>query len=466
VTLAGDLGATFLFESLSDEQLRTLAGLGSEMSFDAGETIFVEGQPAEFLWVLLGGEMELLRHVGGQRIRIGTASRPGTYGGGIQAFTGSAVVSGYRATAKALQPSRFFRLPSSELGRLLAEWSPVAKHLLDGYLQRLESIEATVRERERLISLGRLAAGLAHEVNNPAAAAMGATAALRGAMQQLQDVVGWLARADLPSDRLRGLVSLQNEAAASAVRQPTRNAIELANAEDAVGSWLDEHGVENSWSVASTFTSLGFDESWLDTAAKLLGDRALNQGLNWIAATLLAANLIDQVDDAVGRISQLVGAVKEYSYMDRAPEQEVSVHDGIEKTLLVLDHKVRLGIQILREYDEHLPPIQANGAELNQVWTNLIDNAIDAMGGRGQVTIRTRHENNAVIVEIRDQGPGIPSELVSRIFDPFFTTKEPGKGTGLGLDIVRRIVVEGHHGDISVESKSGDTGFIVRLPIE
>ncbi len=214
--LADELGATFLFESLSDDQLRALAPLGTEVRFDTGETIFVEGQPSEFLWVLLAGEMELLRHIGGQRIRIATASRPGTYGGGIQAFSGSAVAGGYRATAKALQPSRFFRLPSSELGRLLAEWSPVAKHLLDGYMQRLESIEATVRERERLISLGRLAAGLAHEVNNPAAAAMRAAADLRVAMKDLQGVVGWLVSADLSPDRMRGLLNLQNEAVGAA----------------------------------------------------------------------------------------------------------------------------------------------------------------------------------------------------------------------------------------------------------
>jgi signal transduction histidine kinase len=464
VTLVDDLGATFLFESLSQEQLRTLAGLGSEVSFDAGETIFVEGKPAEFLWVLLAGEMELVRHIGGQRIRIATASRPGTYGGGIQAFSGSAVASGYRATANALQPSRFFRLSSGELGRLLAEWSPVAKHLLDGYLQRLESIEATVRERERLISLGRLAAGLAHEVNNPAAAAMRATADLRGTMHNLQDVVGWLASADLPSDRLRGLLSLQNEAASTG-RPPARSGIDMANAEDAIGSWLDGHGVDNSWNLASAFVSVGLDEAWLDTAVSVLGPTELSPGLNWIAATLLSVELLDQVDDALGRIAQLVAAVKDYSYVDRAPEQDVNVHQGIEKTLLVLGHKLRPGIQIIREYDKDLPAIQANRVELNQVWTNLIDNAIDALDGRGRIFIRTRHDDDAVIVEIADEGPGISTDLASRIFDPFFTTKEVGKGTGLGLDIVRRIVVDAHHGEITVESIPGDTRFIVRLPV-
>jgi signal transduction histidine kinase len=464
VTLADDLRSTFLFESLSAEQLRTLAALGTEADFDTGETVFVEGQPADFLWVLLTGEMELERNIGGQRIRIATVSRPGTYGGGLQAFSGSGAATGYRATAKVARPSRFFRLPSSELGRLLAEWSPVAKHLLDGYLQRLEGIEATVRERERLISLGRLAAGLAHEVNNPAAAALRANADLRGATLQLQGAVAWLANAKLTSAQLQAILRLQQDAV-GAVRPRLGSGIELANVEEKLGDWLDSHGVDNSWSVASTLASVGLDESWLETAATELPGAELSSALNWIAATLLATNLLDQVDDAVGRITQLVAAVKEYSYMDRGSEQEIKIEEGIEKTLLVLGHKLRPGIRIVREYDEHLPTIRANGAELNQVWTNLIDNAIDAMEGRGQISIRTRHENSAVIVEIGDQGPGIPSELASRIFDPFFTTKEPSKGTGLGLDIVRRIVVDGHHGEISVESKPGKTQFVVRLPV-
>src|SRR5262249_52460991 len=235
------------------------------------------------------------------------ASRPGTYGGGLQAFSGSGVASGYRATAKALLPSRFFRLPSGELGRLLGDWSPVAKHFLDGYLQRLEGIEATVRERERLISLGRLAAGLAHEVNNPAAAALRATADLRIAMQQLQDVVGWFASSDLPTERVRGFETVQRDAVHTA-RPRALGAIELANTEDAISTWLDEHEVENSWSLASTFVSAGLDQVWLERTAQVLGRSELSPALNWVAATLLSTNLLDQVDGARGRIAQLVRA--------------------------------------------------------------------------------------------------------------------------------------------------------------
>jgi signal transduction histidine kinase len=464
VTLARELGATFLFESLSEDQLERLAALGVEVPFERDAIVFIEGQPAEYLWVLLSGEMELERNVGGQRIRLATVNRPGTYGGGIQAFSGSAVASGYRATARALQPSRFFQLPSSELGRLLAEWSPVAKHFLDGYLQRLEGIETTVRERERLISLGRLSAGLAHEVNNPAAAALRATADLRDNVQQLQGAVNWIAEGGLSAEQLRRLAELHSNAT-SGTTVETRGAIDFANAEDDIGSWLDEHAVDNAWSLATTFATASLDTEFLERAENELGSSELNASLNWIAAALGASNLLDQLEDAVGRIVKLVGAVKEYSYMDRAPEQEVDVHDGIEKTLLVLGHKLRPGVEIVRDYDAHLPQVMANGAELNQVWTNLIENAIDAIDGQGPILIRTRQESNGIVVEIEDHGPGIPSEVVSRIFDPFYTTKEPGKGTGLGLDIVRRIVVDAHHGDVSVKSQPGDTRFIVRLPI-
>jgi signal transduction histidine kinase len=460
--LADELGATFLFESLTPEQLQTLADLGCEVRFDAGETVFVEGQPAEYLFVLLAGEMELERHVGGQRIPIATVSRRGTYGGGLQAFTGSAV--GYRATAKTLQPSRFFRLPSVELGRLIAEWSPVARHFIDGYLQRLEGIEATVRGREKLISLGRVAAGLAHEVNNPAAAALRAAGDLRGALRGLEDVVAWLADADLPAERARALLALRRDAVDSK-RPAARGGIELANAEDALGSWLDDRGVDDAWSLASTFASVGLDEAWLDRVETALGADARGPGLTWIASSLLATSLVDQIDESVGRIARLVSAVKEHAYLDRGPEQEVDIHEDIEKTLLILGHKLSRGVQVRRDYDEHLPRIRANGAELNQVWTNLLDNAIDAMDGQGEIVIHTSHEQRAVLVEIRDHGSGIPPEQVSRIFDPFFTTKDPGAGTGLGLDTVRRIVVDAHRGDISVQSEPGDTRFLVRLPI-
>lgn len=464
MTLAEDLSQTFLFESLPPQQLEELAGLGSEVRFGPGEVIFVEGQPGHYLWVLLEGEMELERHVGGERIHVATATRPGTYGGGVEAFTGSVVASGYRATAQARRDCRFFRLPSSELARLLGEWSPVAKHFLDGYVQRMEGIEAAVRQRERLISLGRLAAGLAHEVNNPAAAAIRATAELETAVDQLQSGAASLVNVGVTPDQLQCLMAVRDEVVATGP-PPVRSGLELATREDQLGTWLEEHGVEQPWDLASTFALAGVTEARLETVAEAIGGDSLAQGLRWIGASLGSTQSLRTIDECLRRISELVSAVKEYSYMDRAAVQDVNVHDGIEKTLVMLGAKLRDGFDVVRDYDEQLPLIRANGAELNQVWTNLIDNAIDAMDGSGRLTIRTRHANGTAIVEIEDNGPGIPAELESRIFDPFYTTKEAGKGTGLGLDIVRRIVVDGHHGEVTVDSSPGQTRFIVRLPI-
>lgn len=463
--LIDDLRSTFLFEKLSDEQLHALAELGTEIAFPAGETVFREGQPADFLWVLLDGELELTRHVGGQRIIVATLSRPGTYAGGIRAFAASGESSGYRATGETLRPSRFFQLASSDFGHLLDEWLPMAKHLLDGYVQTLEFIEVTVRERGHLISLGTLAAGLTHELNNPAAAARSATADMRTAVGRLLALVDWLATGELTSEQVRAVLQLQSEALSHSPAASKLSAIETGRQEEEIATWLEEHNVANPWHLAPTFVAAGLDLPWLETAAHALGDNNRSGAFNWVADTLLVTTLLDQIEDATARISRLVSVVKDYSYMDRSPEQEVDIHDGIEKTLVILGYKLREGVEVIRDYEDNLPRVFANGSELNQVWTNLIDNAIDAINRHGQIRIRTRRDGQTAVVEIADQGPGIPHDLVSRIFDPFFTTKEVGKGSGLGLDIVRRIVVDRHHGEVTFESTPDGTHFFVRLPL-
>jgi signal transduction histidine kinase len=463
--LIDELRATFLFEKLSDEQLHSLAAMGAEVAFPAEQVVFSEGEPADFLWVLLSGEMELTRFVGGQRILVETMTRPGTYAGGIRAFAASDTGMGYRATGKILRPSRFFRLASSDLGSLLDEWLPMAKHLLDGYVHTCESIEITVRERGRLISLGTLAAGLTHELNNPAAAAMSASADLRAVVSRLGAQASWLSAGKLTPAQIRAGLALQAEAAVRSAAPPRRSVVETGRLEEEIGDWLEAHGVENQWDLAPAFVAAGLDLPWLETAAQALGADALSATLNWVADTLLATALVDQIEDANSRIAQLVSVVKDYSYVDRSVEREIDIHEGIEKTLIILGHKLRAGIEVIRDYDDTLPRVLANGSELNQVWTNLIDNAIDAMDGHGQIRIRTRHDDHAVLVEIIDHGPGIPDEVASRIFDPFFTTKDVGKGTGLGLDIVRRIVVDRCHGEITFASAPGETSFLIRLPL-
>jgi signal transduction histidine kinase len=464
--LIDELRSIFLFEKLSDEQLHRLVELGREVAFSAGETVFSEGLPADYLWVLLDGEVELARHVGGKRVVVETMTRPGTYAGGVRAFAASDTGGGYRASGRTLRPSRFFQLSSSDLGRLLDEWLPMAKHLLDGYVHTFESIEVMVRQRSHLISLGTLAAGLAHELNNPAAAAKSASSDLLAVVRRLAASSGPFAAGELTPAQLSAVQDLQAEAVARSASLPRRSAIETGRLEEEIGTWLEEHEVANHWDLAPTLVTAGLDIPRLEGAAQTLDAPNLSSALNWIADILLASALLSQIEDASGRISRLVSVVRDYSYVDRSAEQEIDIHEGIEKTLVILGHKLRAGVEVIRDYDDALPRILADGSELNQVWTNLLDNAIDAMDGHGQILIRTRRDGQALLVEIVDQGPGIPRELGSRIFDPFFTTKEVGKGTGLGLDIVRRIVVDRYRGEVSFESVPGETRFLVRLPLK
>lgn len=462
--LKDELRATFLFEKFTDQQMDRLIELGREVSFPADQILFVEGQPADLLWILLDGEVELSRHVGGQRIVMETMSQPGVYAGGIRAFAASDTSGAYRATGTTMRPTRFFQLPSEALGRLLDEMLPMAKHLLDGYIHTLEAIETAVRERGRLISLGTLAAGLTHELNNPAAAVRSAAGDLRAVMDRLVGQVCSVATAQLTPAQAQAMTALQAQAVASASSAPRLSAIETGRREEELGEWLEAHEVANPWTLAPAFVAAGLDRAWLESALHAVGANCLNDALNWVADTLLATALLDQIDDSSGRISQLVSAVKDYSYVDRANEREIDIYDGIEKTLLILGHKLG-GVEVVRDYDESLPPVLASGNELNQVWTNLLDNAVDAMQGRGKIIIQTRRDGPTAVVEIVDHGPGIPPEVAARIFEPFYTTKDVGKGTGLGLDIARRIVVDRYHGEITFSSVPGETRFVVRLPL-
>jgi signal transduction histidine kinase len=464
MTLADELRETFLFEKLTDEQLQELAAAGSVVSAEADETLAGEGAPAEFLWMLLEGELELSRHLSGRKMIITTTTRKGIYVGGFRAY-GETAGAGYRATTRTLQPSRLFQLPSSELARLLVEWFPMGMHLLVGLFQTVEAIDATMRQRESLVVLGTIAAGLAHELNNPASAAIRSSDELRSTLGAMQESLRYLGGGNLSPDQIQAIFSLQTEAVGAARAHAPLDPLTASDREDEITDWLQDQGLDDGWKLAPTLLAAGFDVVWLEHAAQTLGPNAFAPALRWITWNLTASSLLDELDDATRRISTLVQSVKGYSYMDRAPVQDIDVHDGIEHTLTMLSHKLNQGIEVVREYDPSLPHIEAYGAELNQVWLNLVDNAIDASGGSGQICVRTVQDGDRVRVEIGDHGPGVPEDIRRRIFDPFFTTKEPGKGTGLGLDISRRIVVERHGGDLSLESVPGDTRFVVRLPL-
>ncbi|MBD0322238.1 MAG: histidine kinase, partial [Aldersonia sp.] len=322
---------------------------------------------------------------------------------------------------------------------------------------------------ERLLALGSLSAGLTHELNNPAAAAVRATASLRERIAGMRHKLEMIAKGKFDATALQSLVRLQDEAAAQVAKAPTLTPMEESDREDALTEWFEERGIDDGWQLAPIFVQAGIDEGWLERVVATLEDAGgpgvFEGAVRWLYYTVETELLMNEIGDSSTRISNLVNAAKQYSQMDRAPFQVVDVHELLDSTVVMLTGKIGKRIEVVKEYDRTLPEVPCYAAELNQVWTNLIDNAIAAMQGEGTLLLRTYRENDCAVVEIGDTGPGVPKELRERIFEPFFTTKPVGEGTGLGLDISFRIVANRHHGDIRVQSEPGDTRFLVRLPL-
>jgi len=453
------LRSLMLFETFSDQQLQWLTENSSEVDFKQNENIFVQDKKGDALWVLIEGGWRLVRLMDGSETTFVNTSQPGTWAGGIPLPKGI-----YQATAQATVHTRMLRIPDDAVEYMLDNGYPIANHLLAGITVGARNMAMQTQQHEKMLALGKLSAGLAHELNNPAAAAQRAAAQMRETLAEMQTALLKMA-AQLSPAQLEQVTKLQGEAAIKAKNPPTLDSLAQSEREDELSGWLDDHEVADGWKIAATFVGAGLDSDWLDKLAQELAGETLDNTLNWLAATLTATDLLNQLEQSNERISILVKSVKEYSYMDQAPVQEIDVHDGLESTLTMLAHKLRQGITVTREYDRSLPRINAYGSELNQVWTNLLDNAVDAINGQGKIWIRTRSENNCIVVEIADNGPGIPPQIQSRIFEPFFTTKGVGEGSGLGLDIAYRIVVQRHKGEFKVDSQPGDTRFQVSLPL-
>ncbi len=453
-----DPNATSLFPRLSDDEIARLLKHGREIELAPGDPLFTEGQPGYHFYVVLAGQVKVTKQVGGQETVL-TVHQPGEFTGEISMMTGAPAI----ATARAATPSRVLQIEPDAFRRVLAECSETTSRIVGAMAERAKDVEGQLRQQEKLAALGKLSAGLAHELNNPAAAAGRAAKQLRDKLDAVSGAV--LGEGAHLSPAQRALLGdLRRESAADAA---PLDPVAQSDREEELTDWMEAHDVADAWELAPALATAGLDPGRLDDLAEALGDAdALSAALRWLEATSATACLLREVEQSTARISELVGSVKEYTFMDRSKVQEVDVHAGLESTLTILAHKLKHGVTVVRDYDRSLPCIPAYGSELNQVWTNLIDNAVDAMDGKGKLTIRTAREGDSVLVEIADDGPGIPAALLSRIWEPFFTTKGVGEGSGLGLDIARRVVTVRHKGDVRVQSAPGDTRFQVRLPIE
>lgn len=444
------------FEGLPDDQLDWFISQTEEIRLKPGDVYLQLGDLASSMVVILEGELQARGDINGETFVIPFAAGAVT---GVLPFSRmkKSVVTG-----RALTESRILKFPSSRFPELIQKMPELTQRLVGVMADRIREVTRVEQQRDRLAGLGKLSAGLAHELNNPASAAKRATSLLRDALKRIKDAVQELGKHDLTAAQRSEIEKLE-----ASFLQPNQNPLDTlatSDLEDQMDSLLRSHGQNDLWQLASDLAHRGVKPEVLESLFATLDADVARAALVRIAASVEIANLLNEIESSTSRISDLVRAVKEYTYMDQTPAQSVDVIKGLENTLTILHHKLKRGVTVRREYEKVPLLVNSFGSELNQIWTNIIDNAIDAMGGKGELRVRTYRDDTCVVVEIGDNGPGISPEVKAHIFEPFFTTKGVGEGTGLGLDTVQRIVKK-HRGTIQVTSKPGDTRFQIFLPL-
>ncbi|MEL6909207.1 MAG: ATP-binding protein [Cyanobacteria bacterium J06629_2] len=453
------LSESLLFPVLEDEYLQDLESCGSVLSLQPGDTLFQEGDRQYRFYVVLSGQIKITKQLGREEIVVTIHDR-GEFTGDLNMLTGGES----QATATSINHSSVIEFP--DFKELLKGCPRSVDLFVPALAERSRELEIKLRQQEKLAALGKLSAGLAHELNNPAAAGRRAAKQLNEAIASLQQNMLSLRGKHFSSRHRQLLSELQQQTLQAHCQTTDLSPLEQSDHEDELTDWLESRGVKNAWELSPSLVSAKIEKSQLENLAQEMESEAFTEALVWLEGSLTMNSLVGEVEQSTSRISELVGAIKNYSYMDRGDIQEIDLHEGLDNTLKILHHKLKYGVEVKKDYQTNLPKILACGGELNQVWTNLIDNAIDGMNGKGKLTIRTSQENNCALVEIIDNGSGIPAELQPRIFEPFFTSKAVGKGSGLGLDISRRIIVQKHQGNLRFESQPGRTNFQVRIPLK
>jgi signal transduction histidine kinase len=450
-----------LFENLTDSDFDLLCAMVEEVEVAAGKTLFVEGSKGHEAFVIEEGQMEVIKKSGEREILLAVRG-PGEVIGEMAMLEEAPRM----ATVKARTDTRLLAIEKEELDELMHRSRSALEALVHNVIQRLRDTQNMLQQSEKMAQLGTFTAGIAHELNNPAAAITRGDAQIAVTLPKLLEAERELATHELNPEQLEEMRKLRELALERAEKPPELDALLRSDRLDEIEGWLENNtDKENAYEIVSYLVDLDIDVDHLKEMAKIFTRLHVTAVLDVLASTYSVYNVVAEMDQGAARIADIVKSLKSYSYLDQAPVQQVDVHKGIEDTLLIFGSRLRRGISVRREYGENLPPIDIHGGELNQVWTNIIDNSIDALEGKGEIIIRSRYEGKWVIVEIEDNGPGIPIEIQNRIFEAFFTTKPIGEGTGLGLNISYNIIVNQHLGDIRLVSEPGKTVFEVWLPL-